>query len=119
MWRGIEIADAVELDHAFEGAIDTVGPTVVGAAKLSGAAVGFGDDGGGVMAANIVEGAEVRVVAADDDDGLAGDVGGEERTVFANLIEAAGDLPALSADGRELQFVKARVVEQRAGDGAG
>jgi hypothetical protein len=108
--RAIEIADAVEFDHAFEGAVDAVGPAVIGAAKLFGAAVGFRDDGGGVMAADVVEGAELRVVAADDDDGLAGDVGGEERAVFANVIEAAGDLPAFSEDGRELQFVYARVA---------
>jgi len=117
--RAIEIADAVELDHAFESAVDTVGPAVVGAAKLFGAAVGFGDDGGGVMAANIVEGAELRVVAADDDDGLAGDVGGEERTIFTNLIEAAGNLPAFSEDGRELQFVNARVAIPGRGNGRG
>ena len=55
----IEIADAVELDHAFEGAVDAVGPAVIGAAKLFGAAVGFGDDGGGVVAADVEEGAEI------------------------------------------------------------
>ncbi len=108
--RAIEIADPLELDHAFEGAVDAVGPAVIGAAKLFGAAVGFGDDGGGVMAADVVEGAELRVAAADDDDGLAGDVGGEEFTIFANLIEAAGYLPAFSEHSRELQFVNARVA---------
>jgi hypothetical protein len=117
--RAIEVADAVELDHAFEGAVDTVGPAVIGAAKLPGAAVGFGDDGGSVMAANIVEGAELRVVAADDDDGLAGDVSCKERTVFTNLIEAAGGLPAFSEDGRELQFVNAWVAIPRRGNGRG
>src|SRR6266404_4829639 len=55
--RAVEIADAVEFDHALEGAVYAVGPTVIGTAKLLGAAVGFGDDGGGMMAANVVEGA--------------------------------------------------------------
>jgi len=117
--RAVEIADTVEFDHAFQGSVDAVGPAMIGAAKLFGAAVGFWDDGGGVMAADVVEGAELRVVAADDDDGLAGDVGGKERAVFANLIEAAGDLPAFSEDGREFQFVNARVAIPGRGDGRG
>jgi hypothetical protein len=108
--RAVEIAHAVELDHAFEGAVDAVGPAVIGAAKLFGAAVGFRDDGSGVVAADVVEGAELRVVATDDDDRLAGDVGGEEFTIFAELIEAAGDLPAFSKHGRELQFINAGIA---------
>jgi len=114
--RAIKIADTIELDHAFEGAVDAVGPAVIGAAKLFGAAVGFGDDDGGVMAANVVEGAELRGVAADDDDGLAGDVGGEEITIFAELIKAAGDLPAFSKYSRELQFINAGIAIPGRGD---
>src|SRR5260370_1317768 len=108
--RAIEIADSIELDQAFEGAVDGVGPAVIGAAKLLGGAVGFGDDGGGVMAADIVEGAKLRVVAANDDDGFAGEVGGEEITISGDLIEAAGDLPAFCKNGRELQFVNAWIT---------
>ena len=108
--RTIEIADALEFDHALEGAVDAVGPAVIRAAKLFGAAVGFGDDGGGVVAADVVEGAELRVVAANDDDGLASDVSGEEFTIFADLIEAPGDLPAFSKYSRKLQFLNAGIA---------
>ena len=69
--RAVEIADTVELDHAFEGAVDAVGPAVIGTAKLFGAAAGLRNDSSGVMAADIVEGAEIVVIAADDDDGFA------------------------------------------------
>ena len=108
--RAVEIANTVELEHAFEGAVDAVGPAVIGTAKLRGAAVGFRDDGGRVMAADVVEGAELRVLAADDDDGLSGDVGGEEGAVFMNLIEAASNLPAFCEHRRELQFVYAHIA---------
>ena len=115
----IEIADAVELDHAFEGAVDAVGPAVVGAAKLFGAAVGFGDDGGGVVAADVEEGAELVVVAADDDDGFAGDVGGEEVAGFADLVEAADDLPGAGEDGLFFEGFDLRVAVPGGGDGVG
>src|SRR5271157_386567 len=46
-----EIADAFELHHALQGAIVAIGPTVIGTAKLFGAAFFLGDNRGGVMAA--------------------------------------------------------------------
>src|ERR1700682_426604 len=111
--RAVEIADTIELDHALKGAVNAVGPAVIGTAKLLGAAVGLRYDGGGMMAANIVERAELRVLATDDDNGLAGNIRGEERTLFANLIQATGDLPGFSKNGRELQFVNARIAIPR------
>src|SRR5260221_14132147 len=62
------------------------------------------------MAADVVEGAKVGVVASDDDGGLARDVCGEKCTFFSNLVEATGHLPALSKNGRELQIVNARIA---------
>ena len=92
---------------------------MVGAAKLFGAALGFRDDGRGVMAADVVEGAELGVVAAHDDDGLAGDVGGEELAFFANLIEAADDLPGRAEDAGAFEFFDARVAIPGRGDRGG
>src|ERR1700719_101065 len=82
----IEIADAVELHHAFERAIDSVSPSMVRAAKLLGAALRLGDDGRSVVPANIVESAEPCVVAAHNDDGFARDVGSEELARVAHLV---------------------------------
>ncbi len=113
----IEIADAFELDHALERAVDAISPAMIGTAELLGAAVRFGDHRGGVMAANVVESAQLRVLATDDDDGLAGDIGGEEFPFFADLIEAAGDLPGLAKDGVELQCLNARIAIPRRRDG--
>ena len=115
----IEIADAVEFDHAFERAVDGVGPAVIGAAELFGAAVGFGDDGGGVVAADVEEGAESIVVAADDDDGFAGDVGGEEVAFTFHLVEAADDLPGAGEDGLFLEGFDLWVAIPGGGDGEG
>jgi len=115
----IEIADAVELDHAFEGAVDAVGPAVIGAAKLFGAAVGFGDDGCGVVSTDVEEGAESMVIAADDDDGFAGDVGGEEVAFVLELVEAADGLPGAGEDGLFFERFDLRVAVPGSGDGIG
>jgi len=115
----IEIADAIELDHAFESAVDAVSPAVIGAAKLFGAAVGFGDDSGGVVSADVEEGAELVVVAADDDEGFTGDVGGEEVAGFAELVEAAEGLPGAGEDGLFFEGFDLWVAVPRGGDGVG
>jgi len=99
VFGAIEIADAVKFDHTFERAVVTVGPSVIGAAEILGAALRLGDDGGGVMAADVIKGAEQVVVAARNDDGLAGEIGGEEITFARDLVQAAGDLPGVGEDG--------------------
>jgi hypothetical protein len=117
--RAVEIADSVEFNHTFEGAVDAVSPAMIRAAKLFGTAVGFRDDGGGVMAAHVVEGAEFPVVAANDNDRLASDVRGKEFAASANLIQAAGDLPGFSKHGGELQFVDADIAIPGSGNRRG
>ena len=115
----IEIADALELDHAFEGAVDAIGPAMIRTAELLRATLRIGDHCGGVMPANVVEGAQLRVIAADDHDRFAGEVGSEEFSFFANLIEAAGDLPCFAKYGGKLQCLNARVAVPGRGDGGG
>ena len=73
--RAIEILDAFELGHAFEGTIEAIVPAVIGTMQKRSLAAGFGHDGGGVMAADIVESAQSTVAAADDDDRLTGNDG--------------------------------------------
>ena len=92
---------------------------MVRAAELFGAALGFGDDGGGVVAADVEKGAELVVFAADYDDGFVGDVCGEKLAFFADLIEAADCLPGVGEDGSEFQRFDTRVAVPRGGDGGG
>src|SRR5205823_9016730 len=99
VFGAVEIAYAVEFDHTFERAVVAVGPPVVGAAEILGAALRFVDNSGGVVAADVIKGAEQIVVAARDDDGLAGEIGGEEITFARDLINSAGDLRGVSKDG--------------------
>src|SRR5207245_7377212 len=64
VFRAVEIADAFKFDHAFQRAVDSVGPAVIRAAKLLRAALRFGDYSGGMMPADVVEGAQLVVFAA-------------------------------------------------------
>lgn len=114
-----EIADAFELHHALEGAIVAVGPAVVRAAELFRAAFLLGDDGGGVMAADVVEGAELAVIAADDEQRFVVDVDGEVLTGIFQLIVAANDLPVGGEDGVAFELADTRVEIPGRGDGGG
>src|SRR6266480_3596905 len=62
--RTIEIAYAVKFHDAFERAVDPVGPAVVRASELLRATRGFGHDRRGMVPADIVESAQLLVVAA-------------------------------------------------------
>ena len=93
----------------FERAVDAVGPSVVGAAELFGAALEFGDYGGGMVAADVVEGAELGIVAADDDDGFAGDIGGEELAFLADLVGPSDYMPGSAEDTHAFEFFDAFV----------
>ena len=63
----VEIADTFEFDRALEGAVVAVGPAVIRAAELLGATGGFRNDGGGVVSADVVEGAKLAIFAAGDE----------------------------------------------------
>src|SRR5580693_7592864 len=94
--RAIEILDTFEFGHAFERPIQAVVPAVIRTMQESSLAAGFGHDGGSVMAADIVEGAQSTVVAADDDDRLARDHGAQELARRFHLFSAADELPGFA-----------------------
>src|SRR5882672_10897233 len=73
-FRAVEIADAFKLDHAFQRAVDSVGPAVIRAAELLSAALRFGDHRGGMMPADVVKRAQLVVFAAGHDDGFTANV---------------------------------------------
>src|SRR5262249_7389399 len=77
----------------------SVGPAVIRAAEVSCAPIGFRDDGGGVVPADVVKGAELAIIAAHNDQGLLVDVDGEELAGVLDLVEMANDLPVGGEDG--------------------
>src|SRR5271156_5687596 len=94
--RAVEIFDAFELRHAFERSIKAVVPSVVGAMQERGVTTGLSYDRGGVMAANIVEGAQISVVTPNHDDRLPGRGCGNELSRILHLIGARDELPCLA-----------------------
>lgn len=115
----VEIADAFEFHHALEGAIVAVGPAVIRAAELFRAPFFLGDDGSSVMAADVVEGAELAVITADGEERIFVDVDGEELAGIFHLIEAADDLPVGGEDRVTFELGDARVEIPECGDGGG
>jgi hypothetical protein len=57
---------------------------------------------GSVVAANIVEGAQNTVIAADDDNGLTGDGGRDEVSRRLHLIRTRNELPTPAEYARAL-----------------
>jgi hypothetical protein len=89
---------------------------VVGTAELFCTALGFGDDCGGMVPANVVEGTQLSITATDNDDGLAGNIGSEKVALIAQLIEPANDLPSCAEDIRSLEFLHTGVAIPRRWD---
>jgi len=115
----IKIADAFKFDHALEHTVVAVGPAMVGAAELLRAAGYAGFDGGGVMAADVVESAELAVIAASDEQRFFVDVDGEELAGILELIEAADDLPVAGENGFAFELRDAGIEIPGSGDGEG
>lgn len=99
----IKVADAVKVRCSFERAIDTVGPAVIGAAEIGGAAGGFSDDRCSVMAANVKESAKHAIGAARDEQRLAEKIRGEEFTASGDLVGATDYLPIPMENGAFFQ----------------
>src|SRR4029077_19143424 len=71
------------------------------------------------VAADIEEGAAFVVVAAEDDEGIAGDDGGEEVDGGAGLSEAAAALRGAGEDGLFFEGFDGGVAVPGGGDGVG
>ena len=92
---------------------------MIGAAKLLGATLRFRDDGGSMMAADIIESAQLHIFAANYDDGFADNIGGEKLSRGLNLVGAAYGLPGFAEDGGIFELRDAVVEIPGRGNGGG
>ncbi len=76
--RAVEILDPFKFRHALQRTIESVIPAVIRTMQERGLAAGFGHHGSCVVAADIEEGTQNAVVAADHDDRLPGYPGAHE-----------------------------------------
>src|SRR5215470_4271388 len=72
IFLALEIFHAIELRHPFERPIQAIVPPMVGTMKDGGTTTRFGHDLGGVVSANVIEGAKLAVGSTHSNDGLAG-----------------------------------------------
>ena len=117
--RAIERADALELRRALQRAIEAVAPAVIRTAKDAGRALRLGHDGRGVMAADVVERAQLVVAAAHDDQRFAGEIACDELAGLLQLIRSRHHLPRAPKDILALQFGDAFVHVPRSRNGVG
>jgi hypothetical protein len=85
----------------------------------SGLAARLSYDSSGMMAANIVEGAQSAVVSADNDNGLTGDGSADELSGQLQLIGTRDKLPGLAENAEALEFRDARVDVPGCGNSRG
>src|SRR6185312_11805611 len=86
-----------------ERAVALVGPLMIGAYEPDDLAARLGDELGATMAAHIVEGAHLAVVAAHQDDGMPADI---DSAVVARVWRFgldAGEYPVTSEDDVEIE----------------
>src|SRR5271165_4709812 len=102
--RTIKILYAFDLRHTFQRAIEAVVPSMIRTMQKRSLAARLGYDGGGVVAANIVKGAQNAVVAADDDDRLSGYGSANELSRRFHLIGARDQLPGPAEHAQALEF---------------
>ena len=69
----------------------------------------LGSNGSGVMAADVVEGTQLAVTAANDEQRLAGKFGGDELPGACDLIGARDHLPGAAEDAFALKLRDALV----------
>ena len=115
--RTIKILHALELRHAFQRTIEAVVPAVIGTMQKRGVAARLSYHRSGVMAANVVEGAQDAVVTTDDNDGLASNGCGNELSRTFHLIGARNELPRFAEHVQALQFRNARIDIPGGGNG--
>jgi hypothetical protein len=105
----IEIAGTGKIGHPFQLAVERIRPAVIGAAQVSRRPFSLGHNGGRMMAAHVEECADAVIRATDGDDGLLGDVTGDEPSGLVELFDPSGDLPRADEDGPTLQIENAGI----------
>src|SRR3546814_3202481 len=86
------------IGHAGQPAVECVGPGMIGANELLGAARRAVDEAGAAVAADIGEGADIAVGPAHDDHALTASVDAVPVPAVRNVAVVADDLPARAKD---------------------
>src|ERR1700722_7006903 len=86
----VEIFHAVEFRHAFERSVESVFPAVVRALQYRGLTASLRDYCGGVVPADVIEGAQRAVTSAHDYDRLSGETGGNQFSRLGQLVCGGG-----------------------------
>src|SRR5438270_10016149 len=105
----IKIQNAFEFRHAFQRSIQPIFPTVVRTLQDLCMAAGLSNNRGGVVPADVVEGAQSSLGAANDYDRLSRKPGADEVPWHPQLIGAGNQLPCLAEHVQPLQFSDARI----------
>src|SRR5580658_4333817 len=92
---------------------------MVRAAELFRAALRFGDYGGGVMAAYVIEGPQLAIFSAGRDERLAGQLRCKKLATVAHLIRAAHDLPRITENAHALECRETLIEIPRSGNRPG
>jgi hypothetical protein len=112
----VEVAEGLGVRHPGQAAAQVVAPGVVRAGHADAAVAARPiDHPRGAVAANVVEGADLVVVAAHHDQALAEEVEGVEVPRLGNVRQVADDLPAGAEHRRLLRLEEICVVIDPAG----
>src|ERR1035441_6939953 len=107
--RAIKVLHAIGLRHALERAVEAVFPSVVRTLQNLRMTAGLSHNGGSVVTADIIEGAQRTVGSANDDDRFSGQPRGYKVTRLLQLVGAGDQLPGLAEDVEPLEFGDARI----------
>ncbi|MCY1303048.1 hypothetical protein D9M70_527370 [compost metagenome] len=96
-----------------QAAVQLVGPLVVGADQLGDLALVAHAEARTAVAADVVEGVDLALGAAQDDDRVVADLHGEEVALGGDFAGHAGDQPFLQEDLLHVDLEQALVVVER------
>src|SRR5665811_159303 len=94
----IEVLHAIELRHALEKAVEAVFPAVVRTLQNLRVTAGLSHNGGSMVTADVIEGAQRTVGSTNDDDWFSGQPRGYKVPRLLHLIGAGNQLPGFAED---------------------
>src|SRR6185312_7238364 len=106
----VEAGESGLLGDRQHAPIEPVRPAVVGAAHRLAAVAGAVEDAGGAVTADVREGAQIAVLAADDGDRLAGDGHRDVVAWLAQLADVPDQEPVAGEDLASLGLVQLRAA---------